>query len=127
MSTRSIIALRNEDSIVSIYCHHDGYVSHNGRILHEHYTNREQVADLMTRGDMSVLGETVADCEFYNDRGEKTYAAVHSTFEELFNDLDGSDMEFAYVLLANGSWVVVDIRRQRVQMLDEAIAELETA
>lgn len=127
MSTRSIIALRNEDSIVSVYCHHDGYVEHNGRILHDHYTKREQVADLMLRGDMSCLGETVAECKFYNDMGEKTSAATHSTFEELMNDLNGSDMEFAYILLANDSWVVVDIRKQRVQMLDEAVAELEQA
>ncbi len=37
MSTRSRIAIENVDNTVtSIYCHFDGYVSHNGDILQNH-------------------------------------------------------------------------------------------
>jgi hypothetical protein len=48
MNTCSTIALEYADgSIKQIYCHWDGYVSHNGRILHDHYDTPEKAAELM--------------------------------------------------------------------------------
>ena len=37
MGTRSSIAIKTEDGIKAIYCHWDGYVDHNGKILKEFY------------------------------------------------------------------------------------------
>ena len=38
MGTRSTIALEYADGTVhQVYCHWDGYLEHNGRILQEHY------------------------------------------------------------------------------------------
>ena len=37
MGTRSSIAIKTEDGIKAIYCHWDGYIDNNGRILKEHY------------------------------------------------------------------------------------------
>ena len=37
MGTRSFIAQRVGDEYVGVYCHWDGYLEHNGRILLEHY------------------------------------------------------------------------------------------
>jgi len=57
MSTRSSISLKvNEDTIRTIYCHFDGYLSHNGKILLEHYDTYEKVEALIALGDLSVLG-----------------------------------------------------------------------
>ena len=47
MSTRSSIAVKTADGIKSIYCHWDGYVDHNGRILKEFYSTDEKVNQLM--------------------------------------------------------------------------------
>ena len=39
MSTRSSIAIKHGDRIKSIYCHSDGYLEYNGRVLLEHYSD----------------------------------------------------------------------------------------
>lgn len=60
MGTRSRIGIHNEDgTVTSIYCHWDGYVTHNGRILMEHYTTEERVRELMALGNLSSLGPAI--------------------------------------------------------------------
>ena len=56
MGTRSRIGLAlSPDQIVSVYCHYDGYIKGNGRILRDKYTTKEQVQELIDGGDMSCL------------------------------------------------------------------------
>jgi hypothetical protein len=68
MSTHSYFVVEcNDNSFRSVYCHWDGYLSHNGRLLLAHYTTQEQAESLVALGDMSSLGETLQDCNPYND------------------------------------------------------------
>ena len=56
MGTRSRIGLAlGPDQIISVYCHYDGYIQNNGRILRDKYTTKEQVQELIDGGDMSCL------------------------------------------------------------------------
>lgn len=60
MSTKSIIARMNKDnSYTTIYCHWDGYPSHNGKLLLENYNTLKLVNDLMDLGDLSALREEI--------------------------------------------------------------------
>ena len=60
MSTRSYICKKMEDgNIIGIYCHHDGYISNNGRILFENYNTPDKVDELLALGDLSCLGEKI--------------------------------------------------------------------
>ena len=60
MSTRSSISLKNsEGQFETIYCHSDGYLEHNGRILLEYYTTYEDVKRLMELGDLSLLAKNL--------------------------------------------------------------------
>jgi hypothetical protein len=60
MGTRSTIALEYADGTVDqIYCHWDGYLDHNGRILLNNYSDPFKLRELMDLGDMSSLGPTV--------------------------------------------------------------------
>lgn len=60
MSTRSTIAIENADGTVhQVYCHFDGYLSGVGQMLIENYQDRDKVAELVSFGDISVLGPTV--------------------------------------------------------------------
>ena len=62
MGTRSNIAYKKEDgSIVSSYCHYDGYVEHNGVMLLKHYNGEKQARDLVDNGYMSSLGSTIEE------------------------------------------------------------------
>jgi hypothetical protein len=60
MATRSRIAIEDEKGTVrSVYSHWDGYPSHNGRILFEHFQNPEKVNNLIALGDLSSLAPEI--------------------------------------------------------------------
>ena len=60
MATRSTIALEFADGTVEqVYCHWDGYLSHNGQILLKHYSNPFILRDLIDLGDISSLGKII--------------------------------------------------------------------
>lgn len=57
MATRSTITAKiSEGKFKSIYCHWDGYLDHNGRILLNSYTDQQKIDALMDLGDLSSLG-----------------------------------------------------------------------
>jgi hypothetical protein len=60
MATRSTIALEFADGTVQqVYCHWDGYLDHNGRILQAHYMDPFKVRDLIDLGSISSLGAEI--------------------------------------------------------------------
>lgn len=60
MGTRSTIALEFADGTVQqVYCHWDGYLEHNGKILFENYSNPFILRDLIDLGDLSSLRPTI--------------------------------------------------------------------
>lgn len=71
MGTRSRIAVRNQDgTYTSIYCHWDGYPSHNGVILRDHYQTEDKVRALIALGDISSLRREVGEKHsFQGDEG----------------------------------------------------------
>jgi hypothetical protein len=112
MGTRSTIAIKKTDGPVEqIYCHWDGYIEHNGAILKTYYKTPESVKQLISYGDLSVLGtrcEPTKDshsfdtpekdtCVYYGrDRGEP------DTFPRKFEDmtwfrLNGQWEEYDYL------------------------------
>ena len=67
MGTRSTIGIQNADGTVTgIYCHWDGFLSHNGRILQDHYTTEAQVRELIALGDLSSLGARIGEQHNFN-------------------------------------------------------------
>jgi hypothetical protein len=48
-----------DGSVKSIYCHFDGYLQHNGKMLYDHYNTKEKVEDLLNLGSLSILAEKV--------------------------------------------------------------------
>jgi len=95
MATSSTIALEFADgSIGQVYCHWDGYIENNGRILQTNWTDPFQVRDLIDRGGMSQLGNTLDQCEFYNDEGD--LAQYFSNFRDYLEQ--GQMEEYNYIL-----------------------------
>jgi hypothetical protein len=75
MGTRSTIALEFADGTVQqVYCHWDGYLDHNGKILAEHYSDPFVLRDLIDMGDMSSLGTQIGQAhpfsQFVSDTEE---------------------------------------------------------
>ena len=60
MATRSRIAIESKEGRVkSIYAHWDGYPEHNGKILFEHYQDRDKLTKLIELGSISSLAPEV--------------------------------------------------------------------
>ena len=124
MGTRSRIGMINEDgSITSVYCHWDGYPSHNGLILEKNYQDPEKIKTLMSLGDLSSLGKKLipegnavhtfddpADgvCVFYGrDRKEiGTNCKVSANMKEFIEMSDWCD--YCYIFEA-GVWFVIEM------------------
>ena len=122
MGTRSRIGVMHGDKCKSIYCHWDGYLSHNGKILQEHYDSAK-ANNLVALGDLSSLKATIGEkhafsqfelraeevagyklltenmCTFYGrDRGEKdTEFQVAHTFDEFLEQCDNCAAEYYYI------------------------------
>ena len=119
MATRSNIAMKTQDGkIVSVYCHWDGYVANNGRILEENYQDQAKIEALVALGSISSLGEQIGERQDFNDRStckdEWTLAYHRDRGEELhvseYADIPSwiDDME-EYAYLWNGKeWLVND-------------------
>ena len=120
MATRSTIALEYADGTVDqIYCHWDGYLEHNGRILQEHYKDPFKVRKLMDLGDVSSLAPSIEKpaghtfdksvdgyTVFYGrDRGETGVGAKR--FKD-FADYKANHQyeEYEYILRTDGKWYV---------------------
>ena len=119
MATRSNIAMKTkEGKIVSVYCHWDGYVANNGRILLENYANIDKIEALVALGSISSLGEQIGEQQDFMDRDtqkdEWTLFYTRDRGEELsiqeYDDIPSwiADME-EYAYLWNGTeWLVND-------------------
>ena len=104
MATRSTIALEFADGTVGqIYCHFDGYLSNNGKILLNHYMDPFKVRQLIDLGDLSVLSSEIGQkhkfdgndrvdwCMFYGrDPGDIDVAARY------FQDFDDHKANHQY-------------------------------
>ena len=133
MGTRSRIGYELPDhSVVSVYCHWDGYPEFTGKHLVQHYQNRDDVMELIDGGSMSSLrtrstwnngptlkdenGEYVFDSEgfmmsendrdpqplYHTERGEEL-SIDHTSFDEFASGkLCGE--EYAYLFDLNGNW-----------------------
>ena len=116
MGTRSRIGIQlKDDSILSVYCHWDGYPSFNGRVLREFYNTPEKVADLINGGNISALhtnagwnNETLPEVGplYYTSRGESLESNAPRYDESIFDFLEKeNNEEYAYIWTVNNKWV----------------------
>ena len=109
MATRSTIAIERADGTVAqVYCHWDGGLNGNGKLLINHWSNFEKLEQLIALGDLSSLGEDIDNCVFYGrDCGETGVLVLASTFTD-FEDYcnNAQHAEFNYILRSDGFWDV---------------------
>lgn len=129
MSTRSRIAIRNDDgSYRSIYCNFDGYPDGVGATLKEHYTDPAKINQLLDLGDISCLGSEIGEKHDFNDRSvpdswTRAYgrdrgetgveARISYTVSELKELTRGCGGEYLYRFV-NGKWQTWDAYKEVV-------------
>lgn len=153
MATRSTIAIELPDgTIKAVYCHWDGYLSYNGKILQKHYTVPKTVLQLVSKGAISSLGEVIGrkhpfskwelkdtDPDYAKklaalDKAEqarytKFYARDRgeklqvNTYKNFDDYADNLDgQEFDYLFTKYGNWRVRSWRTDSWELLNEQIA-----
>ena len=106
MATRSRIGIQlQDDSILSVYHHWDGYPSWLGRILKTHYNTKAKVSELMDGGDMSAAWGDDKQPEYYSARGENCPPSLMKLNEYLDKN---NNEEYAYIF-RNNEWVCYDM------------------
>ena len=125
MGTRSRIGIQlKDDSILSVYCHYDGYPSFNGKVLREFYDTKEKASQLINGGDMSCTWTNVGwKNETLPESGALHYTSRGESIEDNAPRLD-KDMEeffsmgeeYSYIF-RNGEWVCYDMHE-----FDDALA-----
>ena len=115
MGTRSRIGIQLQDnSVLSVYCHYDGYPEFNGRVLRDNYDTIEKVRNLIDGGDMSCTwtnagwnNETLPESGplHYTARGESLESNAPRYDESIFDFLDKkNNEEYAYIWTVNNEW-----------------------
>ena len=148
MGTRSRIGVMHGDKCKSVYCHWDGYLEHNGKILLENYDSAK-ANNLVALGDLSSLGPEIGEkhdfdvrftggaigenwCKFYGrDRGETGCEfQTDDTFEKFLERANGCGAEYYYIM-KDGEWYVGTTYSSdaklggKLVLLAEAMAEQE--
>ena len=126
MATRSRIGIQLADeSILSVYCHWDGYPQFNGVKLVKHFNSRDAVTELIDGGDISALWTNVGwNNETLPETGPLPYS---SRGEDCPPRLDANKYdylaegeEYAYIYTLNDEWVCYN----RYQFEDNRMPEV---
>ena len=142
MATRSTIAIELADGKVKqVYCHWDGYLDHNGKILLEHYSDATVAEQLISNGDISSLGADIGekhdfDARYGRDDSRSNWTKYYGRDRgeedcnyKLFHDFahykaDHQYQEYEYILRNNGTWYVSCYERPFVPLIDAIADEL---
>lgn len=69
MATRSTIAMEQPDGrVMQVYCHWDGYLDNNGKILQKHYRDTAKIYALMLLGSISSLRPEIGQAHDFDAR-----------------------------------------------------------
>jgi hypothetical protein len=146
MGTRSVIGVMHGDVCKSVYCHWDGYLAHNGKILLDNYDSAK-ANHLVALGDISSLAAKIEVPDlvehtfdkpaegitvFYGrDRGETGIEfRVSHTFQDFLERADSCGAEYYYIM-KDGVWYcgttcASGALANKLASLAEAIAQEES-
>ena len=148
MGTRSLIGVMHGDVCKSVYCHWDGYLSHNGVILQEHYDSAK-ANQLVALGNLSSLGKNLGEkhafdthqltpaqreqheldhgdsCTFYaRDRDEEGQGwEVDFTFANFLSRVNECGADYYYIMKDNVWYVGCPDKGSKLVVLAEALVE----
>lgn len=107
MSTPCTIAFFDMDVVRTVHCHYDGYPKGVGAILAKYYIDIEDVRELIARGDVFSIGETVRDTDYlYKHANEQAYST--QTYTDLM--LLASVMcDYTYAYMPHTWWCIDNV------------------
>ncbi len=115
MSTRSLIGIRENDSVRYIYCHHDGYLDGVGKMLVENYNKPDKINELIDSGDHTAI---------YAEPNAGSYVSLGDDWEDVkpctvmmstwTNDVvKDTGIDYSY-LWDNGKWYAWNLSGKKI-------------
>jgi hypothetical protein len=147
MGTRSAIAVKHGNIIKAVYCHWDGYLEWNGRMLHDYYDS-PKANNLVALGNISSLREEIGEKHpfsfqesklsiaehnqlygnmttfYYRDRGEhKAYCEykVFDNYQAFHDHYYNAGCEYFY-LMEDGNWFYSTYNNTQLRTLADEFA-----
>ncbi|TQR27433.1 hypothetical protein [Campylobacter sp. MIT 97-5078] len=125
MSTRSNIGYVEDGKAKVVYCHSDGYLEWNGKLLFKHFNSLEKAKEIVVLGDLSFLEEKLYPSDgiehsfdkresgvtvaCHRDRGEELeineYEVSKTNPLEDLKKLNSFTIEYVYIFYQNQWWV----------------------
>lgn len=106
MGTTATIAIEKDNGeVLMVYCHYDGYISHTGRILSDHYNSSSAAIQLVEMGGFSALKKTIVETNFYH-RDEKENLKIDRFLNFEAYRFSGRFLMFNYLFSRDGVWLV---------------------
>ncbi len=121
MGTSSMIANYNEDgTVTATYCHYDGYLAYNGRLLFEAYNTPEKAKAVANAGYISGLKEdlqTSLDESVHSNQSPVTYNSVEDFLAngrefacaDYLYLFDGDAWFYASTPAQEGTWLMEEV------------------
>ena len=103
MATRSTISVVKPDgTIEQAYCHWDGYLEGNGKILVDHYNNFKKALELVRVGSIRELAEKVTDCDLLGGPDE---CFTFADFNDYINNAQFEEFNYLFI---NDAWYYIE-------------------
>lgn len=118
MATRSMIAMKVDNQYRAVYCHYDGYPSHQMPILQQNYLNPDKVKELIDLGSLSILASEIGQehnfdthdstksdwcLAYHRDRGETLQISTTRDLKTLVRLAKECGAEYIYIY-KQGYW-----------------------
>ena len=122
MATRSLIGIKLDNIVKTIYCHWDGYPEHVGELLVNYYNTPTAITTLMELGDLSSLDATSDECTAYHRDRNEPWGMVEP------RDVNASEMtsvgieygvDYVYIYNNEFEWECFDYEGNPVEILSE--------
>lgn len=131
MSTPSNIGIINKDkTVTTIYCHWDGYTSHQTPLLLQYYNTEQAVRDLIALGDISMLRKNINPSTtthsfnqpepdvvvaYHRDRGDKWTECQPKQYKDIKHLMNNNHNSYIYLFDSNTNvWKYTKNKRFRI-------------
>lgn len=94
MGTSSSLNIKIGDRHLSVTTHCDGYPKYMLPILNNHYNTLDAALQLISRGCMSVLRESLSEIDYYNPRENADFNNVKMGY----NPINNTDYVYIFIL-----------------------------
>jgi hypothetical protein len=130
-----------DGTVRQVYCHWDGYLDHNGKLLLNHYTDLGKVQALISNGQISSLRKEIGEKHSFDqrydvnderrnwttyygrDRGETDVSyTTYTSFDDYLTNSQSE--EYDYIMRADGQWHVRFYDTPMTLLVDAIAAEM---